>query len=350
MNMIPIKVLSDRDVKDILDIRSAVACVEKAYILKANNEARLFPVISEDLYEGKADMDIKSGILNGEDSFGLKLVAWFGENEKQGLPPLTGLTMIFDLKTGLPKALINARHLTAMRTGAAGAVGIKYLANAGSQVLLVAGTGFQAAFQIAAAISVMPSLKKVYLYNPLRYQNAVKLQCSIKEELGKITNDIMDFKNGRWIQRIDSIDFIATDNVANALKETDAVVTVTSSSKAYILNELVRPGTHFSCIGADMPGKQEIDHNIFAAAKVFVDDIPQASSVGETQTPIKSGIIEEKHITEIGSLINGTIKGRTSDKDITIFDSTGIALQDLTVSNYLIRKAEELNIGTTIYI
>lgn len=348
--MIPVKILNDNDVKGILDIRNTVTCVEKAYMLKANNQARLFPLISEDLSEGKADMDIKSGILNGEGSFGLKLVAWFGENEKQGLPPLTGLTMIFDLKTGLPKAIINARHLTAMRTGAAGAVGIKYLAKAVPQVLFVAGTGFQAPFQIAAAISVMPSLKKVYIYNPLRYQSAAKLQCSIKEELGKIPNDIEDCGNGKWLQRIDSIDFIAADNIVKALEETDVIVTITPSRKAYILNEWISPGTHFSCIGADMLGKQEIDEKIFNAAKVFVDDIHQASSVGETQASIKSGIIDEKHIMEIGNLINGNTSGRTSDKDITIFDSTGIALQDLTVSNYLIKKAEELNIGTTVYI
>ncbi|WP_089284474.1 ornithine cyclodeaminase family protein [Anaerovirgula multivorans] len=348
--MIPIKILSDNDVKVILDIRNTVACVENAYLLKANNQARLFPLISEDLSEGKADMDIKSGILNGEDTFGLKLVAWFGENEKQGLPPLTGLTMIFDLKTGLPKAIINARYLTAMRTGAAGAIGIKYLSKTDSEVLLVAGTGFQAVFQIAAAISVKPSLKKVYIYNPLRYQSAMKLQCSIKEELGKITNDIGDLGNCMWLQRIDSVDFIAVDNAAKALEETDTVITITPSRKAYISNEWVMPGTHFSCIGADMPGKQEIDEKIFEVARVFVDDIHQASSVGETQTPIKSDIIDEKHITEIGYLINGTIKGRTSDKDITIFDSTGIALQDLTVSNFLIKKAEELNIGTAVYI
>lgn len=348
--MIPVRILSDNDVKGILDIRNSVACVEKAYSLKANNQARLFPLISEDLSEGKADMDIKSGILGGEDSFGLKLVAWFGENEQLGLPALTGLTMVFDLKTGFPKALINARFLTAMRTGAAGAVGIKYLAKADSQVLLVAGTGFQAVYQIAASISVMPLLKKVYIYNPLRYQSAVKLQCSIKEELGKIPNDIGDSHNGTWLQRIDSIDFIAVDNIVKALEETDAVVTITPSRKAYILSDWVKPGTHFSCIGADMPGKQEIDEKIFDVAKVFVDDIHQASTIGETQTSIKSGTIDEKYITEIGNLINRNTNGRISDKDITIFDSTGIAIQDLAVSNFLIKKSEELNIGTIVYI
>ncbi len=350
INMIPIRILNDDDIKVILDIRNTIACVEKAYILKANNQARLFPLISEDLSEGKADMDIKSGVLYSEDSFGLKLVAWFGDNIKEGLPSLTGLAMIFDLKTGFPKAIINASHLTAMRTGAAGAIGIKYLAKQDSKALVVTGTGTQAVFQIAAAISVMPLLKKVYIYHPLRYQSAEQFQSTIKKKLGTIKNDIEgDPMNYIWIQKLDSIDFIAVDSIEKALNETEVVITVTPSQKPYIFHNWIRPGTHFSCIGADMPGKQEIDEKIFDAAKVFVDDIHQASSVGETQNSIKSGIIDEKHLIEIGRLINGDTYGRTSEKDITIFDSTGIALQDLAVSNYIIKKAEELKIGTTVY-
>ncbi len=349
--MIPVRILSNDDIKVILDIRNTIACVEKAYILKANHQARLFPLISEDLFEGKADMDIKSGVLYSEASFGLKLVAWFGDNIEQSLPPLTGLAMIFDLKTGFPKAIINASYLTAMRTGAAGAIGIKYLAKQDTKTLIVTGTGTQAVFQIAAAISVMPSLKKVYIYHPLRYQSAEKFQNSIKEKLSTIKNDIEgDPTNNNWIKKIASIDFIAVDNIEQALNKTEVVITVTPSQKAYIFNNWIRPGTHFSCIGADMPGKQEIDARIFAAAKVFVDDIHQASSVGETQTSIKSGMIDEKHLNEIGTLISGDTYGRTSENDITIFDSTGIALQDLAVSNYIIKKAEELNIGTTVSI
>jgi ornithine cyclodeaminase/alanine dehydrogenase len=153
-----------------------------------------------------------------------------------------------------------------------------------------------------------------------------------------------------WFQKLASIDFIAVQDIQKALNEADAVITVTPSQKAYISYNWVKPGTHFSCIGADMPGKQEVDEKLFDKARVFVDDIHQASTVGETQNPIKSGIIDEKHLVEIGKLINSDTYGRTSEKDITIFDSTGIALQDPAVSNYLIKKAEELNIGTTAYI
>lgn len=134
------RILNDEVVKNVLDIKSTVECVEKAYTLKAKQQARLFSMISEEIIEGKAEMDIKSGMLDGDNVFGLKLVSWFGDNVKQGLPAITGLTMIFDLVHGFPKGVLNASYMTGMRTGTAGALGIKYLARPDSSVLSVVGT------------------------------------------------------------------------------------------------------------------------------------------------------------------------------------------------------------------
>ena len=111
-----------------------------------------------------------------------------------------------------------------------------------------------------------------------------------------------------------------------------------------LISEDLHPGS------ADMGGKQEIDEKIFDDAVVFVDDIAQASTVGGTQKAIREGNLCIDQLTEIGHLILGNTRGRQSDKDITVFDSTGISLQDLAVSSYLVAKAEEVNIGTTIQI
>lgn len=348
--MVPIRILSDNDVRSILDIKNTVACVEKAYALKSNNQARLFSMVSEVIFEGRAEMDIKSGMLNEEDVFGLKLVSWFGDNRKQGLPAITGLTMLFDLKNGFPKAMINASYLTGMRTGAAGSVGVKHLAKQGSKTLLLAGTGVQAIFQIAATLSQVQTINKVYIYDPVKYESAKIFQDSIKTELGKIINDINDGNNASWKQRIELVQFVAVENPVKALEETDAVITITPSRKPLILREWTKPGIHFSCVGADMEGKQEIDEKIFEGATVYVDDITQASTVGETQSAVMTGIIHKNNLTEIGQFILGNAKGRTSDEEITIFDSTGIALQDLVVSKYIVSKAEEMNIGTIVQI
>jgi len=348
--MNPIRILTDDDVKRILDIKNAIKSVEKAYLMKAGKKARLFPLISEDLHPGTADMDIKSGVLNEADVFGFKLVSWFGDNIKSGLPPLTGLSMLFDLKTGFPKAMINAEYLTGLRTGAAGAIGLKYLARQNSKVLTVAGTGAQAVFQIAAALSEIESIEKVNLYHPMRYERAVSFQHSIKEELRKIVNDFTEPDNKNWFERLEAVEFIATDDPVEALAKTDAVITVTPSSKPFIQKDWICPGTHISCIGADLPGKQEIDEKIFDGAVVFADDAAQSAAVGEAQNPIRNGILEIDQLTEIGSLISGRAKGRQSGEDITIFDSTGIALQDLAVSNDVLDKAEEMNLGTVVQI
>ncbi|MFJ6208890.1 hypothetical protein [Lysinibacillus sp. NPDC092081] len=148
----------------------------------------------------------------------------------------------------------------------------------------------------------------------------------------------------------ESVQFVAVENSLKALEKTDAVITITPSQKPLIFKERIKPGIHFNCVGADMTGKQEIVEKIFEVASVYVDDITQASTVGETQSAIRAGILGKNNLTEIGQFILGNAKGRTSDEEITIFDSTGIALQDLAVSKYIVSKAEKMNVGTIVQI
>ena len=155
--------LSHEDTEKILDMETVIAKVEEAYTLKHKKDAALWPMIFHEFEEGVADMDIKSGHVMGANLFGLKLVSWFGPNAEKNLPQLVGTVMVFDGETGTPKAILSAEHVTCMRTGAAGAIGAKYLARQDSKTMLMIGTGNQAAFQIAATLMVMPSIEKVYL-------------------------------------------------------------------------------------------------------------------------------------------------------------------------------------------
>ena len=182
------------------------------------------------------------------------------------------------------------------------------------------------------------------------YNMSTFLERRLLKPIIKIINDINDTYNKSWKQRIESVQFVAVENPVKALEETDAVITITPSRKPLIFKEWIKPGIHFSCVGADMTGKQEIDDKIFEVASVYVDDITQASTVGETQSAIRAGILGKNNLTEIGQFILGNAKGRTSNEEITIFDSTGIALQDLAVSNYIVSKAEEMNVGTIVQI
>ncbi len=345
---VSIRVLSDSNLQSLLDLQQVIACVEAAYVEKSRKQARLFGMVTEEIHKGRAEMDIKSGVIQSERVFGLKLVSWFSENAQKGLPNITGMMMLFDLATGLPKAMLNANYLTAMRTGAAGALGIKHLANKESTVLLLIGTGGQAVFQIAATLSAVPRIDRVLILDPLDYCHAVEFQQKIKCELRKIPNDFQDLGNSKWFQRIESTVFEAVDSAKVALKDAQVVITVTPSRKPLIYRSWVLPGTHFSCVGADMEGKQEIESRIFSTARVFVDDVTQATACGETQHAFREGLVTQDHLIEMGDLILNGALGRQSAEDITIFDTTGIALQDLMVASHAVNKAEMVNIGTLV--
>ncbi len=335
--MLDIKVLNQEVLKETLEMKDVILAVEKAYILKAQNRTELFPMVFHEFNPGVADMDIKSGHLKDESIFGLKLVSWFGENKEKNLPLLFGTTLIFDDKTGMPLALLNADYITGMRTGAAGAIGAKYLAKKNSKSLLMVGTGHVAQFEILATLIAVPSIEKVRVYNPRSEERTATYASKIKNILKNSFNFESD------------VEFEAVRDIKDAVSNSDIIITATPSREPMILKDWVKPGTHFSCVGSDMEGKQEIDENIFLDAKVVVDDITQAVNVGETETAIKKNIIKESDLLgEMGEIILGNIKGRTSDNDITIFDSTGIALQDLITSKLALDLAEKKNLGISI--
>jgi len=341
-------ILNEETIKELLDIKNVIKVVEQAYTLKNSNQADLFPIITHIFEPGKADMDIKSGHLKGDANiFGLKLVSWFGENSKKGFPEVIGTIMIFDGKTGIPLGILSGEHMTGMRTGSAGAIGVKYLARKDSENLLMVGAGHQAFFQVAANLTVLDQIKKVMVYDPIDYKLAVDFCHKIKEKLNE--EILSKYKDDEILVKKYDIDFVATDDIEKSTSKADVIVTATPSRKPIIKKEWVKKGTHFSCIGSDMEGKQEIDENIFSKARIFVDDFEQASNVGETETPIKKGIIKKEDIAgEIGEVIMGTKSGRLSDDEITIFDSTGIAHQDLLTATYAIKIAKEKGLGTTV--
>lgn len=321
--------LSDEDIKKVLDMETVIRKVEKAYLLKHQKNANLWPMIFHEFQNGNSDMDIKSGYIIDEKIYGLKVVSWFKNNKNKNLPQLIGTIILFDATTGAPKAILSAEHITSMRTGAAGAIGVKYLAKENSDTLLIVGTGNQAFFQIQATLLVKPSIKKIYLYNSINKEGAIDLKLKL--------NNMYD------------IEIEVVDDIQKATSESDIIITTTPSKKAIIKSEWVKPGTHFSCIGSDMEGKQEIDENLFKNARIFTDDITQSISIGEAEKAIKRGIIRKENIvSEIGAVISGEVNGRISDLDITIYDSTGIALQDLITAEYAILKANENKVGNIV--
>jgi ornithine cyclodeaminase/alanine dehydrogenase len=335
-----IKVLSRQNVEQVLNLSEVIISVKNVYCKKSEGLALTWPTLFYDFERGKADMDIKSGYIKGIEVYGSKTVSWFGNNTELNLPALNGLITVFDGKTGMPLGLVEGSYITGMRTGAAGAIGAQLLARPESENLMILGAGNQAVFQIGATLTLIPKIKTVRVADVISLENSKRFVVSIKEKLLK-----------QFGIDASKVMFEAVTDLKEAVSLSDIIITVTPSYEPVIKKEWVKPGTHFSCIGSDMEGKEEIDPEIFRGARIFNDDIKQCIEVGETEIPIKSGVISVSHIEgEIGDILEGKTIGRTDNEQITIFDSTGIALQDLAVAKIALDRANINNIGTDVQL
>lgn len=328
--MFKIRVLKREETERVLTMDKVITAVEDVYRAKSEGDTAVFPLVFHEFEPGAADMDIKSGWLKSDRIWGLKLVSWFGNNIAKGIPALIGTILIMDDKTGAPLGLLDGAHITGMRTGAAGAIGAKLLAREDSEKLLVVGAGHVAHFQIEAMLELFPGLKKVMIYDGLNYETA---------------NEMVQ----HFAEREKGVKFIPVADAEKATGEADIVITVTPSREPVIKHEWVSPGTHFSCIGADMSGKQEIDPLIVKEARIFTDDTRQCLDVGEIELPYKEGLITEENIAgEIGDIMTQKAEGRQSAEQITVFDATGTALLDLMTGMLAIREAEKNDIGQIV--
>ena len=340
--MSEVLVLSQEDIAKVLDMKLAIKAVEDVYIQKASGNAEVFPMVFHEFESGVADMDIKSGHLKNDNVYGLKLVSWYLHNEEKSLPQLYGTTLLFDDRTGEPIALLNANGITGMRTGAAGAIGAKYLGRDDSKVLTVVGVGEQAAYQIAACLIAMESITKVYLVNPHNPKSAF-------EKLEEIREAVDGLLENSDVKRQYSLG--ASEDIGYAIEKSDIIITVTPSMTPLVKSDWLKPGAHISCVGADISGKCEVEAEVHSKARIFVDDLEQSISVGECEIPIRDGYISREDILgEIGLVISGEVAGRLDEDEITLFDSTGIALQDLLVSKLVVDVAKEKGIGTIVII
>ena len=248
---------------------------------------------------------------------GVKIVNVHPDNPGVGLPTVMALTIILDIATGKPAAILNATRLTDMRTGAAGAIAAKYLAPKKECVLGVVGTGRQAEAQVrATAQEVSLSRVLVWSRNPEHATAFAARLAPLPAESASLERAC----------------------------DCDILVTTTPSRTPLIKNEWVRPGTHINAIGADAPGKEELAPEILNRARVFVDDPAQAFHSGEINVPISTGKFQPWMIA--GTLGEVVIKKRKreSPEEITIFDSTGLAIQDLAIASLAMRQASGMEL------
>ena len=335
--MSTIKILSAADVERLFTIPMAIDAVERAYLEKHSGQGAAWPMVFHEFDPGHADLDIKSGHLGGVGVYGLKVLSWFEDNPGKGLPDLFGTSLLFDLATGAPKAVLNAGPVTRYRTGAAAAIGAKYLARPDSKTLLIAGCGGLSPYLAAAAVTALPGLERVLLTDPKCPENGEKLCPAIAEKADGL------LKAGGVSRRAE----ILPAGLEAGVRQADIIFTATPAYQPYLKAKWVRPGTHLSCIGADLSGKEEVDPELFRTARTFGDDEGQCLSVGECEIPHKKGILPGL-LGEIGGVMAGAVPGRTAPEEITAFDSTGIALQDLASAADILEAAIRVNAGTDV--
>ena len=333
-------ILSEQDVRQLFTLTDALEAVEGAYRQKAEGTGIAWPMVYAEFDPGAADMDIRAGDLRASGVFGLKLTSWFSQNPQHDLPEIYGTTLICSDTTGEPLALLNASAITGLRTGAAGALGLKWLGRRNARTLVVAGAGAQSTFQVAAALVAVPTLDTVLVWDPVSPTAPVERVERMRDEVAGLLADC----NAERVYRIEAV-----ANGEQAVRGADAVVTITPARTPIIQDEWVRPGTHLSCVGADMPGKQEVASAIHARARLFADDIEQSVTSGELEIPCAEGAISRGSFAgELGQVIAGMVPGRTSDDEVTVFDTSGIAVQDLASSSVIYERARTQGIGTYV--
>ncbi|MEO0387208.1 MAG: iminosuccinate reductase BhcD [Pseudomonadota bacterium] len=310
--------------REVVGRADACRAVEAVFAAMARDDAYNFPVVREAIGHADALYGFKSGFDRAGLTLGLKSGGYWPGNADKGLTNHQSTNVLFDPDTGQLIALVGGNYLTAVRTAASSSVSIAHLARTDAAVLGMIGAGHQAQFQLRAAAE-QRAFEKVVAWNP--HPDMLPRLAAVAEEVG--------------------LPFEAVSAEA-VCAEADAIITITSAFEPLLMADWIRPGTHIACMGTDTKGKQEVDPALMARARVFTDEVAQSVSIGETQHAVAAGLIAEADITPIGAVINGTVAGRQTPEDITLFDGTGVGLQDLAVARVAMDRARELGKSITL--
>ncbi|WP_170400284.1 iminosuccinate reductase BhcD [Ruegeria arenilitoris] len=317
-------IVPEREIADLMTRQAAFDAVEQVFAAMASGDAYNFPVVREAIGHEDALYGFKGGFDRAGLTLGLKAGGYWPNNlEKRGLINHQSTVFLFDPDTGKPSAMVGGNLLTALRTAAASSVSIKHLARADAKVIGMIGAGHQAAFQLRAALEQRVFEKVIgWNYHPEMLPN-----------IEKVANEA-------------GIPFEAVE--LDGMTEADVIISITSAFAPSLMADHVSPGTHVACMGTDTKGKQEVEAALLTKASVFTDEVAQSISIGEAQHAVAQGLIKESDVAQLGAVINGTNPGRASDDQITLFDGTGVGLQDLAVAASVVDLAVQKGIAIEV--
>ena len=317
-------IVPEREIAALMTRDAAFEAVEQVFASMAKGSAVNFPVIREAIGHADALYGFKSGFDRAALNLGLKSGGYWPGNAERGLTNHQSTIFLFDADTGRCRAVVGGNLLTALRTAAASAVSIRHLARADAKVLGMVGAGHQAGFQLRAALE-QRGFERVVGWN--LHPEMLPRLAEVAEEAGV------------------PFEAVSLDELG---AQADVIITITSSFEPILKSDQVKPGTHIACMGTDTKGKQEVEAALVARASLFTDEVAQAVTLGECQHAVAEGSVSEGDIRQLGAVINGDDPGRTSHEEVTLFDGTGVGLQDLAVAGAVVDLAVEKGVAVEV--
>lgn len=319
-------VLSSRDLEQVAQMSEAIEVVSDAFRALARGDAQMPPKIYVEVSEHSGDFRAMPAYSRTLNAAGLKWVTSYAKNIQ--LPSVIGIYVLSRASDGCPLAIMDGTFLTNLRTGAAVGAASRALARKDATVFGFIGCGRQARYAFRALHEVF-AVKEVRLFDP----NASNTR-TMSEIVQKHEHPVVVCKSP-----------------AECTRTADVITTTTPSRAPVIWMPDIKPGTHINAMGADAKGKQELDPNILKAARIIIDDWGQAPHSGEVNVPLSQGRISQSDLrATLGEVLRGVKPGREKPEDITVFDSTGLAVQDLAVAKHLYDRCLQKGLGKPIEI
>ena len=321
--------LTQTEVESVLDMKSTLEAVEDAFREMGNNNIEMPARVY--LHFEKGVLIAMPAYMPGLDAAGTKLVTVHPGNKKDhGLPAVIARIILNSPENGVPLAIMDGTYITALRTGAAGATGIKYLSREDSKIVGLCGLGVQGRSQLMGLMEVRPNIETIKVYDII-----AEARTAFKAEMET---------------KYPNVKFEAVNSPKEAAENSDILITCTPSPEAFIDGNWLKKGCHISAIGADTGAKRELMTSVIENCdKLVVDFIPQAFVVGDFAKPKEEGVITEDSIyAELGTIVAGKKAGRSSPDEITLFKATGLAIQDVGTAHKVYQLAKEKGIGMEI--
>ncbi len=326
-----IRILNEKEIRGVVSMDSSIIeAIETAFSELDKGNAVVPPIMMIPVPEKTGEVDIKSAYIKGYDQLAVKVASGFFENPGLGLPSQSGQMLVISAETGfLQGVLLDNGYLTQVRTGAAGAVAAKYLAPKQVETVGVIGSGIQARFQMKALMQVRP------------FSSIRMFSLDSDDDKDRYMRDMRQMLN---------VEVVKSPSVEAVVKESSIVVTTTPARRGFVKSQWLHPGLHVTAMGSDTEEKQELEADVLAKADLVACDlISQSFRLGELRSALEQNLMtEHSAVVELGAIINGKVRGRSDERQITVCDLTGVGVQDTMIAIKTLGLAAQRDIGLVV--